>query len=382
MVYKISGPQVLPGLILLCGLHCASLFCQNTPRSLKQESTSSAIAYARTGNYSYILEVEHLYRTIPYKSPHLDMTSVVQNVRSLANHRNPNRRGPSGHSQLLTARRRKSVPAGERDSSPGGSSVASTIQGLNSTRLTSLNNSRIADITPRVTPTPSATHRQSINTPTTTPGTSSLSTPAPRGTSTRHVVSSHTTGIAITPTPLSGLENLPTPIPNPEAHAIITNPLQTQATKKNQRLRKWQLQPQAESTCQSMGTESRIVHRFGHSDMMRLVFATGRLLELNIWNRRPFMSASNLETVSYGTRSVSKALAEAPHWHIIETYWNTAIQQNNIWSIAFEAHTHVIFKEVCWSNGPHWILDAQTGTRLEHKSILLNPISFNQQRRT
>jgi len=56
-------------------------------------------------------------------------------------------------------------------------------------------------------------------------------------------------------------------------------------------------------------------------------------------NRRLFRSACNLETVSYATRRVSKALAEAPHWQIIEMYWNTAMQQNNIWSIAFEART-------------------------------------------
>jgi len=66
-----------------------------------------------------------------------------------------------------------------------------------------------------------------------------------------------------------------------------------------------------------------------------------------MWNRWPFMSASDLETVSYATRHVSNELAEAPHWQIIETYWNTAMQQNNIWSKAFEAHTKEILKEVC-----------------------------------
>jgi hypothetical protein len=81
--------------------------------------------------------------------------------------------------------------------------------------------------------------------------------------------------------------------------------------------------------------------------MTRLVFATSRLLELYMWNRRPFMSASDLETLSYATRRVAKALAEAPHLQIIETYCNTAMQQNNIWSIAFEAHTKEIMKEVC-----------------------------------
>jgi len=111
--------------------------------------------------------------------------------------------------------------------------------------------------------------------------------------------------------------------------------------------------------------------------MTHLEFAMGRLLKLYMWNRRPFMSASDLETVSYTTRRVAKALAEAPYWQIIETYWNTAMQQNNICSIAFEAHTKGIMKEVCLINGPQWILHAQTSTRFAHKSIRLNPILFN-----
>ena len=288
---------------------------------------------------------------MPSQSPHPDTTLVVRNVRSFANCQNQQKHGPSGNSQLLPAKRRVSVPVGERDSSQGESSVPSTMQGQNSTPSSSLNNSRVADITQRVTSTPSATQRLSIITPTATPGTSSRNTPAPSGTiqtdSTRRVVSSPASGIASTPTPLSGLENLPTPIPNPEARAIITNPLRTRATEKNQRQRQWQLQLQAVSTPRSMVSGSRSIHRFGHSDMTRLVFATGRLLELYMWNRRPFMSASDLETVSYATRRVAKALAEATHWQIIETYWNTAMQQNNIWSIAFEAHTKEILKEVC-----------------------------------
>ena len=81
--------------------------------------------------------------------------------------------------------------------------------------------------------------------------------------------------------------------------------------------------------------------------MTGLVFATGRLLEHYIWNRRLFMSASDMETVSYTMQRVSKALAEAPHWQIIETYWNTAMQQNNIWSITFEGCTEEILKDVC-----------------------------------
>jgi hypothetical protein len=288
------------------------------------------------------------------------MTPVVQNVRSLVTRQNQQKRGPWGNSHLPPAKRGVSVLVGERDSSQGESSVPSTIQGQNSTPSSSLNNSRIADINQRVTSTLSATQRQSTNTPTATPGTTSRSTPAPGGTSTRRVVSSPTSGIVISPTPLRGLENLRTAISNPETGAIITNPHRPRVTEKIQRQGHWQLQPLAVSTPRSMVSGRRSIHRLGLSDMTHLVFATGRLLELYMWNRRPLMSASDLETVSYATRRVSKALAEGPHWQIIETYWNTAMQQNNIWSIEFEARTKEILKEVCGSNGPRWILNAQT----------------------
>jgi hypothetical protein len=49
------------------------------------------------------------------------------------------------------------------------------------------------------------------------PVTSSPSTPARGGISTRYVVSSSAFGLTITPTPLTGLDDLPTPILNPEA---------------------------------------------------------------------------------------------------------------------------------------------------------------------
>jgi hypothetical protein len=81
--------------------------------------------------------------------------------------------------------------------------------------------------------------------------------------------------------------------------------------------------------------------------MTRLVFVTGRLLQLYKLNRRPFVSAIDLETVIYPMRPVSKALAEAPHQQGIEIYRNTTMQQNNIWSLAFEACTEEILKEVC-----------------------------------
>jgi hypothetical protein len=58
-------------------------------------------------------------------------------------------------------------------------------------------------------------------------------------------------------------------------------------------------------------------------------------------------------------------------------YWNTAMQQNNIWSIAFEVHAKGILKEVCWSNAPLWILHAQTSTRFNHKLWRLNFIELN-----
>jgi hypothetical protein len=81
--------------------------------------------------------------------------------------------------------------------------------------------------------------------------------------------------------------------------------------------------------------------------MAHHVFATGSLIGLYMWNRRPFMSASDMEKVSDSTRHIVKALAEAPHWQIIEKYWNTAMQQNNIWSIEFDACTLEILTEIC-----------------------------------
>jgi len=255
---------------------------------------------------------------MPCQSSHRVMSPVVRNVRSLSNCQNQQKRDPSGNSQHPPGKRRVSVPAGERDSSQGRSSVACTIQGQNSTPVSSLNNSRVADITQRVTYTPSATQRWSISTPTATPGTSGLNTPPPSRItqidSTRRVISSPTSGIASLPTPLTCLENLTTSIPNPEARAINTNPLRTRATERNQRQRQWQLQPQVVSTPQSVVSGSRSIHRFGHWDMTRLVFAMGRRLELYMLDRRPFMSASDSETESCATPRVAKALAEAPHW--------------------------------------------------------------------
>jgi len=245
------------------------------------------------------------------QSPHPVTSPVVQDVQSHATRQNQYTRWPFRNSKPNPGKRRVSVLAGVREYSQGGSSVASIIQGQNSTPSSSLNNSRIADITL------SATQRQSIITTTTTPGTSSHNTPEPSGTSqtdsTHRVVSSPASGITSTPSPLSCLENLPTPIPNPEARAIITNPLRTPAAERNQRQRQWQLQTQVVSTHRSVVSVSRSIHRFGQADMTGLVFATGRLLERYMWNRWPFISAIDLETVSYATQCVVKAFTEAPH---------------------------------------------------------------------
>jgi len=195
-----------------------------------------------------------------------------------------------------------------------------------------------------------------MNTPTAPLGRISCSRLAPGGTSqtdpTRRVVSSTESGNASTPTPHTGLENLPTSIPNPEARAIITNPLRTRPTERNQWQRQWQLKLEAVSTPRSVVFGSRSIHRYDHSDKQRHLFATGRLLELHMWNRSPFMSASDLEIVSDVMRHVANTLAEGPPRQIIEIYWNTAMRHNNIWSIAFKAGTKEILKKVCWGNGP------------------------------
>jgi hypothetical protein len=284
---------------------------------------------------------------MPSQFHHLDMTPVVQNIQSLTNCQNQQTRGPSGNSHIPPAERCVSVPAGERDSSPGGSSVASTIQSQNSIPSSSLNNSCTADITQCMTSTPSAMQLRLIYTPTATHGKSCRGTPAPGGTPRRCVISSPAFGHCSHPHSFCRLENLPTPIPNPEARAIIKCPLQMRATEKNQRQRQWQLQPQAVSTLQSLVSHNHRTNQFVHLNITSLVFATGRLLERYMWNRQPFKSESDLETIRYATQRVLKALAEAPHRQITVSYWNTAMQQNIIWTIAFEARTKEILTEVC-----------------------------------
>jgi len=231
-----------------------------------------------------------------------------------------------------------------------------------------------------LTSTSSTTQRQSINTPTAKPDTCSQSTPAPGGTlqtdSMGHIVSIPAFGIANTPTALSGVYYLPTTIADPAAWTILTHPLRTWAAKCNRRQRQWQLQLQwvVPSRC--------TIPRFGHSDMTPLAFAMGNVLQLSMKSSLQFMSANDLEMVSYATWHIAQVLAEAPHWRLIEQYGNTTMQRSNIWSIAFEARTKEILKAVYWSNGAHWIWHAQTGTKFKHKLIGSHDIIFNQQRTT
>jgi len=264
--------------------------------------------------YSSSLDIKHPYRTRPSQNPHPVTTPVVRNVPGLCNRQNQQKCGPSGISQLPLAKRFNSVPAGKMDSFQGGSSVADTIQVQNSTPSCSLNNFRIADITQCVSSTFSATQARSIFTPTAMPGPSSHNTVAPTGIiqtdSICRIVFCPASSIAITPTPLSSPENLPTPIPNPKAGAIISNTLPTRATERNQRLTQRQLQTQAVSTPRSVFSGSRSIQLFGHSEMTCPVFAMSRILELYMWKRRLFMSASEMVTVCYATRHIAKVLAE------------------------------------------------------------------------
>ena len=126
---------------------------------------------------------------MPSHTAHPCPTPVVQNDWILTKQQNQQNRGPSGSYQLPPASRRISVPVGERDSSQGGSSVASTMQSQNCNPSSALNNSRVADITQCITSSPSGTQRLSNQTATAMPHTSSWGTPASWGTSTGRVVS-------------------------------------------------------------------------------------------------------------------------------------------------------------------------------------------------
>jgi len=123
--------------------------------------------------------------------------------------------------------------------------VASTTHGPNSTPISLVNTSGVADITQCVTSTVAATQQQLMITPTDMLGESSHSTPASGGPSqtdsTSRGVSSIALVIASTPTPLCGLEIQSAHIPNPVGSLKITNPLRIRATEENQSEKQWQL---------------------------------------------------------------------------------------------------------------------------------------------
>jgi hypothetical protein len=115
------------------------------------------------------------------------------------------------------------------------------------------------------------------------------------------VVSSLVSSNASTPTGLHSLENLPTPIPYTEGGTIIIHPLRTRATESNQRQRMRLFQLQAVLTPQCVVSGSCSIHHFGHSDMTCHLFVMGRLMDLDMWNRWPLMSGSNMVMVSCAT---------------------------------------------------------------------------------
>jgi len=189
MLFKGSHPPVLSRPRVLLNLHCASLLCWIHPLPVKSECISPAVVYSCRGHCSYILHVKHLFWPMLSQSSRPDTTPVVWNIQSLGNHQNEWKHAPARNTQLPHAKRCISVPAGERDSSQGVSSVASAIQDQNSTPSSWQNNSRITDITQPVASTLSTTPWRSVCTPTATPGTTVLAHQHPEEphTQTQHV---------------------------------------------------------------------------------------------------------------------------------------------------------------------------------------------------
>lgn len=135
-------------------------FCRIPPWSLKLVSSSPAISYVRKDNFTSILNLEHLYRTMPSHNPHPDMTPVIRNIHRLENSQIQLMSGPSWNSPLPPAKRCVSVFGGKWDSSEQRSSVASPIESKKSTPSSLLNNSRIADMTQCLTSTASTSQGQ------------------------------------------------------------------------------------------------------------------------------------------------------------------------------------------------------------------------------
>jgi len=122
------------------------------PWSLTLQSTLPAVAYECRDNYCCIFNVEYLYQTWRSERPRPDTSPVVQDAWSLGNLLNQPKCGHSGNSQHRLTTRRVSVLAGKRDSTQGGSSIASTIQGKNSMPSFSRNTSPVAVLTEPMTP--------------------------------------------------------------------------------------------------------------------------------------------------------------------------------------------------------------------------------------
>jgi len=122
---------------------------------------------------------------------------------------------------------------------------------------------------------------------------------------------------------------------------------------------------------------SRTVNLLNSSEVACLVFRIRRLLECDMLITGLWIGASDLKQICYAMRHVAKWLTETPYWQIIEKYWNTTIQQNNIWSIAFVAQTKEIMIEVWQRNGPYWLFHNETGTRPEHSSMPYITSQFN-----
>jgi hypothetical protein len=214
---------------------------------------------------------------------------------------------------------RIAVLATKKNCSQRGSSITSTIQGQNSTTSLSLSNCALVDITWCVTPTQSATQRQSTNTPScmqVTPG----STRTPWTDSTCRIVCSPPSSIASTPRPLRSLEILLTCNHHPAAYAIMPNLLPMWDTQRNQKQVQWEFQLQTLSIHWLVVSSSCSIHLICHSDLTHLVFAIGRLRKLYMWNIQQYMSLSDFEMVSFATQHFAIALAESSHWQIIETY--------------------------------------------------------------
>ena len=107
------------------------------------------------------------------------------------------------------------------------------------------------------------------------------------------------------PAPSRELQNDGTPVPHDSASASITFPLQ-QKTGRTER-RQWSdgvIQREEELIPGSRIVGSRSIHRFGHTDMTRMINETSRKVELFMWTKQPFMNGMELEEVGFPTRDV------------------------------------------------------------------------------